>query len=261
VTTIQPIGRFYQTDQDRNLINECHVNNIPPFFRLDVDRVQKLCQQIIPENYFHSLYLRGSVPRGLASSNFSDIDVFAILDCDRDICFQYESQVRVGCLSIKRKVDFSVYTLAEVKLLPEWELAFVIKVNSLCLSGLNLIPLLPTYQPTKTVVAGYASVAERIERTKNAILQQPESAGQFCKWVAKYIVRTGLAICIERDSRYSPDLWPCYCVFSDWFPSHSHDMRSVLKLAIDDNPDVQVGLHLLDGFGQWIAHEASVRLS
>jgi hypothetical protein len=38
-------------------------------------------------------------------------------------------------------------------------------------------------------------------------------------------------------------------------------MLTTLKLAIDDNPDIQVGLDLLDGFGQWIGHEASVRLS
>ncbi len=257
---IKPIGRFYQTDKAGNLVNECHVDNITTAFRHDVEYLQALCEGIIPRSCFHSLYLRGSVPRGLAS-DASDIDLFAILDCDREMCDMYQSKVRNSFLAIKRKIDFGVYTLAEVTSLPEWELAFVIKINSLCLSGRDLIPSLPHYQPTVKIVAGYANLSQDIRLARSIMCEDLESATRFCRWICKSIVRTGLAICIQYDSRYSPDLWFCYTVFCEWFPTHSTSMLIALELAVDDAPDIQRAVVLLDGFGSWIGNEAKLRLN
>jgi hypothetical protein len=261
VSIVRAIGRFYETDFAGSLINECAASNVHPEFCSDIDCLQSLCKEAAPPVNLHSLYLRGSVPRGLASTEHSDIDSFAILEADRDVCADYQSKVRLGCLSIKRKVDFCAFSLDEVDTLPDWELAFVIKIHSLCIFGRTLIPSLRDYKPSKSIVAGYVNIADVVRHARDAVLNKPESAAHVCKWIAKRYLRTGLALCIERDQRYSPDLWPCYCVFRDWYPEHSQDMLTALEVAVSDAPDLQAGVRLLDGFGQWISQEACLRLS
>lgn len=261
MSTVRAIGRFYQTDVSGNLINECAISNVHSEFIGDIDRLTTICKEVAPPAKLHSLYLRGSVPRGLASPEHSDIDSFAILEADRDICAEFQAKVRLGCLSIKRKVDFCAFTLENVKTLPEWELAFVIKVHGLCVYGRDLIPSLHDYRPSKTIVAGCANIADAVNHAKQSLLRMPDSASHVYKWIAKRYVRTGLALCIERDQRYSPDLWPCYCVFRDWYPDHSQDMLTALEVAVNDTLDPTAGGRLLDGFAQWIAQEARLRLS
>lgn len=261
MSIVRAIGRFYQTDFSGNLINECAIGNVHPEFNSDIEQLTAICKEIAPPVNLHSLYLRGSVPRGLASPEHSDIDSFAILEADRDKCAVFQAKVRLGCLSIKRKVDFCAFTLEDVETLPDWELAFVIKVHGLCIYGRDLIPLLHHYRPSKSIVAGYANIADAVSHARYSVLHMPESASHFYKWIAKRYIRTGLALCIERDQRYSPDLWPCYCVFRDWYPDHAQDMHTALELAVNDSLDLTAGWSLLDGFGQWIVQEACLRLS
>jgi hypothetical protein len=122
--------------------------------------------------------------------------------------------------------------------------------------GSDLIPTIVNYSPGKKIIAGYADIAMDIDHARNVILLKPDNAKHVCRWIGRRIVRAGLAICIDRDHRYSPDLWLCYCVFRDWYPVRAQDMLTALEMAVCDNPDVQVGLHILDGLGRWISQEA-----
>lgn len=253
---IKNIGRFYKTDQFGNLINECDIENVKPPFLNEIHTLQDICQDVLHSAGFHSLYLRGSVPRGLAMPEYSDIDAFAILDNDHVICSDYQARVRLASLAIGRKVDFLAFTLTDLNSLAEWELAFVMKIHSLCIMGSDLIPTIGDYSPSKKIIAGYADIATDIDHARSVFLQKPDNAKHVCKWIGRRIVRAGLAICIDRDHRYSPDLWPCYCVFRDWYPDRAQDMLTALEMAVCDNPDVQVCLHILDGLGRWISQEA-----
>ncbi len=253
---IKNIGRFYKTDKFGNLINECAIENVKSPFLDEIHTLQDICQDVLPLAGFHSLYLRGSVPRGLAVPEYSDIDAFAIIDNNNAICSEYQAKVRLASLVIERKVDFLAFTLTDLNTLAEWELAFVMKINSLCIMGSDLIPTIVDYSPCKKIIAGYANMAMDIDHARSAILQKPDNAKHVCKWIGRRIVRAGLAICIDRDQRYSPDLWPCYCVFRDWYPDRAQDMLTALEMAVGDNPDVQIGLQLLDGLGRWISQEA-----
>lgn len=261
MSVVRSIGRFYRTDLDGNLINECDLASVKSPFLSDVERLKALCLRVIDPIHFHSFYLRGSVPRGLASPEYSDIDSFVILNCDSSTCGYYQAIVRKACGSIGRKIDFLAFTLCDVSALPEWELAFVMKVHSLCVYGSDLIPSITDYPPSQKIVAGCANIAEEVERARNIMVKQPESAAWACRWIGRRLVRAGLAICIDRDKRYSPDLWPCYCVFRDWYSNRSKDMLHALELSVCEIPNVSLGLNLINEFGRWISDEARIRFA
>lgn len=261
MVSIRNIGRFYKTDQAGNLINECAIENVKPPFLNEVYKLQDICQNLIHSADLHSLYLRGSVPRGLAAPEFSDIDAFAILNNDHAICSDYQAKVRLASFAIRRKVDFLAFTLADLSALAEWELAFVMKIHSLCLIGSDLIPTIVDYSPSKRIIAGYADIGMDIDHARSALLHKPNTSSHVCKWIGRRIVRAGLAICIERDHRYSPDLWPCYCVFRDWYPHLAQNMLTAFEMAVCDTIDTQVALHILNGFGRWISQEAQQKCS
>lgn len=80
---ILPLGRFYQTDEQGCLINESRISNVREPWLAAVDDAADRCIRHF-SGRLQSLYLRGSVPRGLAVEGVSDIDFVVLLHDDAD---------------------------------------------------------------------------------------------------------------------------------------------------------------------------------
>ena len=71
-------GTFLDVDEHGNLISDAAFDKIVSPWREAVDYARQLEIQRLGDR-LHSLYLRGSVPRGAALLDRSDLDLFAVL--------------------------------------------------------------------------------------------------------------------------------------------------------------------------------------
>ena len=57
------------------------------------------------------------------------------------------------------------------------------------------------------------------------------------KWFSRRIVRAGLEITLDRNLRYSRDLYLCFEKFSEHYPSYKEIMFEVLVNSLNGNVD------------------------
>lgn len=109
MTKILPLGKLFSTNQNGFIINDCHPNKILPPWTSLVQELRQTCLQTWSSR-LQALYLRGSVPRGLAILNCSDLDSFALLS--GEITLEDIEQSRQLCQTLNRRYLFckkSVY--------------------------------------------------------------------------------------------------------------------------------------------------------
>ncbi len=95
-TNILPWGKLLEKDAAGFIINDCHEDKIlPPWTNL-VGELRE--SDKVWSSRLQGLYLRGSVPRGLAIIQVSDLDSFAILSgeiTDQDISLSKDISARL----------------------------------------------------------------------------------------------------------------------------------------------------------------------
>lgn len=72
----------------------------------------------------------------------------------------------------------------------------------------------------------------------------------------KIIIRSGLALTIDREGLYSRDLYPAYELFSKHFPEQEKNMRKALQYVIEPIKDIEEISSFLDNFGNWLIERA-----
>ncbi|MDY7224165.1 hypothetical protein [Halalkalibacterium halodurans] len=104
---------------------------------------------------------------------------------------------------------------------------------------------------------------QQIIRAKEDLLDNEDRADiiDCCIWIMKLIVRAGLALVIEKEHRYTRDLYPAYQIFAKHYHEKGAEMKQALQYAI-----APVDLHLdsfiygkedneiiaqTDGHGRW----------
>jgi len=80
---VKPIGSFLQTDTDGFIVNTTSPEKIQSAWLPAVEMVSDAYRKHFGEN-LHSVYIRGSVAKGEAIDNISDIDSFAIVTLPYD---------------------------------------------------------------------------------------------------------------------------------------------------------------------------------
>lgn len=82
-SVIKPIGDFLIVDGEGYLINPCRSELIVSPWAEVVEDVKKAYLHYLPEK-IHSLYVRGSVAKGKAIEEVSDIDMIVVVrgDCE-----------------------------------------------------------------------------------------------------------------------------------------------------------------------------------
>ncbi|GIP63167.1 hypothetical protein J32TS6_17220 [Virgibacillus pantothenticus] len=80
---VKNIGRFCTTDHEGYLLNESSLTKVQPAFLKIIEKVTAYYKFNLGEN-LHSVYIRGSVPRGLAIYGVSYLDTIAITTKDTD---------------------------------------------------------------------------------------------------------------------------------------------------------------------------------
>lgn len=256
-------GNILYTDGEGYFLNPCRLENIHSPWTGAVDWLKDLYLERF-SGLIHSIYLRGSVPRGEAIEGVSDLDSLAVLKGDPE---QFDYQwVGKALEEFKKKFPFANYV--EFDFLPlegllekreYYSSRFILKVLSTCVYGEDLAKKISKIKPSLEISYSlYGNFPEVLLKAKRNI-RQAETVGEikyWCTWVMKRILRTGASLVIEREGGFSRELYPCYALFIKYYPERRSEMHHALELAI--NPVFRKGvlLKFLDTFGRWMKDEA-----
>lgn len=165
-----------------------------------IEKIVEKCKTHLGED-LHSIYIRGSISRGLGIDSVSDLDTFAITNKEiNDIDLKWIDKVEQELNKkyiIVNGVELSFYYIKDVLETNKFSIIpFMIKTHSICVFGEDLSGHLPNYKADTTLGN------EHLMNLKNQVHQAKEDLDgneniedilDCCGWVMKIIVRAGLA--------------------------------------------------------------------
>ena len=262
---IREYGRLLKTDEDGFLISEASRNKIQPPWLEAVEAAKVVYLRNFGQR-LHSVYVRGSVARGLAVLKISDVDTFAIISNEDDFDPTWMSQAQ---LQLNHQFLFAAWVEVTADLLDDIfdesqiRLRFRIKVESTCVYGSNLSPQIPPFRVNKRLARALQPNIEWI--LNHEYINEIETSTQAelletCNGVATELLRTGMVLIMVREGTYTPDLYPSYKCFSKYYPQYEPEMKRLLHLALNPISNLIELKPLVDQFGRWLAKEAETRI-
>lgn len=263
MTHIKDIGHCCPVDDNGYIVNDSSIKKIKSDF-------YKLIEEVI-ENYqthlgadLHSVYIRGSVPRGLGINSVSDLDTIAITNkTTNDIDLKWvdtaeqELNKKFNCVN---GVEFSFYHIEDILEATTFSIIpFMIKTHSVCLLGEDLKVYLPNYKADKTLGNEHlVNLKNQVEQAKEDLdgNEDIEDILDCCGWIMKIIVRAGLALVIEEENQYTRDLFPALKIFSKYYPEKESEMKQALIYAIKPIGNANEIIDFLDEMGNWMVSES-----
>lgn len=256
-------GRLWRIDADGNILNDA-VAITSPYDIMAADAVAAYTGNIV--NDVHSIYVTGSVARGLVVEGVSNLNVIALLTemTDADLVLQD------WIMSAEENILAKYPSLSDV-VLEVWPYnyvfsdpgrfsigAFIIKTQSVCLWGSDVAPELPDYKIEAAIanddlVQVKLDIDEAVAKIKRN--SRPENVSYWCREVMKHILHAGFALVMVDEGVYTRDLDLCYEYFAKHYPGHAADMQRALRYAENPSMDAMEVLGYLANMGEWmIAH-------
>lgn len=253
---IQEIGTILCTDEQGYLVSESSMAKITDPWREVVDVCAQKFQQELGED-FHSLYIRGSIARGTAVEGVSDIDGIVLTKTDpSEVDWSWRPPMRLEMLEnypFLKGVDFGQASAESVLSGQNKVRAFLLKAMSVCVAGEDIIPQLPKVKPGRDALVVRWKFNEKIQ---SDYLAGPEyTIRHRTKHVGKQILRAGMELVMEREQAYSRDLYPCYAMFSKYYPEKEPAMRRALEQALFSVDSQQEFEQMRDDIGPWLVVE------
>ena len=246
---IREIGKFHDMDAEGYILNSA----IYPIVQKEYEEPIYLVINSLLEKYsenIHSIYLRGSVAKGIAVHGISDIDLI-LLVCNKfteeDKIFLYKVLEKKVCEKFPFVNDIEMHdqTMESLLLVP---VQFMFKTQCVCIYGEDIVPDLPRFKIDMNAIAHSRSLKNDIQDTLEG--------NHSCGWIMKRIVRVGLEICMIEEQVYTRDLFPCYQIFSKYYPDWEGKMREALTLAIEPILDSEIINGILMSLGSFLIKEA-----
>jgi len=250
---IKPLGSYFEIDENGHVINPASVDKIQEEYKPAIKDIVEAYKNHF-DAHLHSVYLRGSVAKGQAVENISDIDTFAYVDLPKD---------EIGTLwqsEAKNKLK-ALYPFAEEIELISRPLSAaldstIILNQSICVYGEPVE--VPKIKPGKEMMLHTPDLTGRITFSEKKLddAKSEEEIKAACVWIMKNMLRTGFEITMERSGRYTRDLYPCYKGFSEYYPEREVQMKEILHYALNPTADKEKIKSIRDAFIPWLIEES-----
>ncbi|MDQ0350562.1 hypothetical protein J2R98_000365 [Alkalibacillus filiformis] len=263
MTNIKNIGRFCPTDENGYILNDSSLQKIKPEYSKIIEEVTNYYQTHLGLD-LHSVYVRGSIPRGLGIKGVSDLDTIAITKKDtNDIDLKWVDNAEQELnkkFNYINGVEFSFYYIDDILETAKFSIIpFMIKTHSVCVYGEDLEVLLPNYKADKTIGNEHLlNLKDQVKQAKEDLDDNDdvEDVLDCCGWIMKIIVRAGLALVIREENKYTRDLFPAYEIFSKYYPEKESEMKQALKYAVNPVGNTNEIIDFLDDMGDWMISES-----
>lgn len=255
-------GRLWRTDAEGFLRNDASAEHIRPPFAVAVNAAVGACTEQIA-NDIHSIYVTGSIARGLAAEGQSRLEVFAVLAPQVDP----ELVLRdwIGPAQQRLAAEHGAIAEAQIDL---WAYnhvftdpgsfsigAFIVKTNSVCVWGSDLSPELPDYKIHPAIAnEDLAQIRDDIMEAAAALKKQPDEAS-LRRWGHEIMARilwSGFGLVMVEEGVYTRDFDLCYEYFARHYPGHAGDMRRALQYVENPSGSAEELLAYLGDMGDWM---------
>jgi hypothetical protein len=263
---VRPLGRLTPVDADGYIVSDVDRAYIRPPWDAPLDEVVRACVEHWGDA-LHSVYVRGSLPRGFAVEGVSDIDCYALVRgrqgeidtswieavChDLDAKYPFQTGIEIIAFSLEGTVDPGDSPLFRI-------VQFSIGTNCLCIHGEDLGPSLPRVKPGPGIAVRAANLPSEMQLALSHL--GPESPAsevrEWCAWIMKRVVRTGFELVMEREQAYTRDFYFCFEAFARHHPEYERAMYRCLELAVAPSEDSDEVRGILLGFGTWVRNKGA----
>ncbi|HFB99280.1 MAG TPA: nucleotidyltransferase domain-containing protein, partial [Phaeodactylibacter sp.] len=235
---IQAIGNFFPQDKNGFILNDASLAKVPKHWLPVIEKIKNAYLKHLNKQV-HSIYLRGSIARGVGVDYFSDVDVFALL---RDVECRWEVASWQSSLEKKMQEEYPFVKEVEVMLSSYFKdfykknprLAMVIKTQSLCIFGEDLNEEIPPFFPNEKMILHLTWLKDDVDD----FLKKEKITKKEGQAMMKILLRSGFELVMEKEQKYTTDLYWCYQVFSKYFPKKEKEMRGILHLYLNPIEDV-----------------------
>jgi len=260
---IRPIGRLLKTDSEEFIISESSVEKIKSPWKEALEDIKNEIYLSEVSDIIHSIYVRGTVSRGEALEGISDIDTFAVVT--KPIDSFDRTWVKDKRIALEKKYPFC--DGIEIRFIYKEDLItkedfyndrFLIKTQSACIYGDDLSKEIQPFKADKeTSNHFHQNLEELFNNAKKYILENKgeEDLKDTCRWIMKRILRIGFVLVMNKEKAFTRDLYPCYEIFSKYYPEKEEDMYKALDWALNPTTDEEELIDFLNSFGVWIKEE------
>lgn len=223
------------------------------------------------QNYIHSIYVRGSVAKGLAIDGVSDFDSFAVLKKEINGSSELITYGELEAWAIESEtklreaypfvtgleVGLEVYSSILDRTNPY---SYIIKTQSSCIYGEDLAPKIAAFKIDHEIAFQSKWIHFHFEQFLAEYPNESEEDKKlWLNWLMRRYLRLGMELVMEEEQRNTSDLFLCYESFSKHYPEQDKQMYRALELAINPQTD-EVTLNFVESFGTWLISEASAKL-
>ncbi|WP_413111629.1 nucleotidyltransferase domain-containing protein [Thaumasiovibrio sp. DFM-14] len=211
----------------------------------------------------HSIYLSGSVLRGEARMNDSNLNMTLLLHepLSAQQIFVLRSIEKQALLfyPFVRGIELKLTTVSDVSRLDQlfyW--GFWFKHCCVCLSGKDIGDEFGEFEPTWEVAKAFnGDVGQVVTEYKHKItaVKKAESYLDLCQSLAKKLIYASFGLTVYRDNRWAYSLAQCIGPFLKRYPEKQIEMERLQLLARRVRVPKRAVLILLSQYGDWIANE------
>jgi hypothetical protein len=211
----------------------------------------------------HSLYLCGSIVKGTAVPNRSDLDALTALHgvpTDADHAAVRQAADEIGA-AFPFLTDVSLGPWSAEDILSEderYDMGFFVKCLCVRVDGEDLGASLPRYTPSLALARGANGNIGRLladRRTRLAELDDPAAIWHLCRGIMRKILHTAFTLVMPRHGGWTSDLARSATIFGRYYPTRRAAMERVLRLAREPSGDKALVLSVLDSTGVWLVGE------
>lgn len=252
-------GSFLPQDENGFILNTLSLTAVQPLWQPPLSVILAAYQTNFPTN-LHSIYLRGSVARGLAVPHHSDIDLVALIENSDFIRWQTascEAEIEKEVLAkfpFVAGIEMNIASYASDFYTQNPRVAMVLKTQSLCLWGESILPTLPPFLPSRAMCLNHQWLEADILAFQKSLVEDTARLSD-CQAMMKIIVRTGFELTVERVQKFTNDLDICCATFCNYYPNKSLEMRQALQWFLTPTRSKSALLPFLASFGQWLIEE------
>lgn len=255
-------GRLWQLDSEGFILNDARGIQ-PPFVAVVNAAVSAYTSHLADD--IHSIYVTGSVARGLAVPGESDLNICAVLNetTDPDLVLRDWTYAAEEALLAAH----DVITNVRLELVPYTFVlgdpayfsidAFILKTESICVWGSDLTSELLDY-PISPHIANHDIVqfVDDLHEAIDELQAYPRRVRSVCHRAAKQLLHTGFSLVMLDAGVYTRDLDLSYQYFTQHYPHLADDMRRALEFAPNPPQDVELVSRYLTEFGGTLVAEA-----
>ncbi len=253
-------GGFFPMDDLGYIINPTSIDLIPTYWHPLLNALKDYYQEQFG-NDFRSMWIRGSLARGLFRKGLSDLDTFALVTgASRlrwEICRPTRKEVQnwktlfpAGYPICPVELMYSTFDKDTQVEMPK--ISMLIKTQSTCWWGDDISADLAPVKPGPGMFLSHKWLA-----SDWASLQQMKSPNVMAyRTYIKTLIRTAFELVMEELGKFTPDLFWAVESFAQYYPQKSAQMKKILNLYIQPLDKKQQLTTLLEEITPWILSES-----